>query len=152
RIVPLGPELEIQIAAVRGLLDGALEIEFFRRPGAREFPQPAQRDLDVAGAELDRVVEIAELAFVPDLHSAETAVALLADAHALGFVAVAAIRRRSGGAAPFRAALVPALLFGEPLAQGFQELVEAAHRLDQLFFLLGEVLLHDFPEPLRGNL
>src|SRR5262249_57166979 len=100
RIVPLGPELEIQIAAVRGLLDGALEIEFFRRPGAREFPQPAQRDLDVAGAELDRVVEIAELAFVPDLHSAETAVALLADAHALGVVAVGAIRRRSGGADP----------------------------------------------------
>ena len=71
RVVPLRHQLQIEPAGiVRGRFDGAVEIELVGRPLARELPQPAQRQLDVAGAELDRVVEIAELAPVPHLDRA----------------------------------------------------------------------------------
>ena len=98
-------------------LDGAVEIELFRRARARELSQAAQRQLDVARAELDLVVEILELALVPHLDRAEIAVLVLADAHAFRIVAIGAVRRGAGGADPFVAALVALLLFGEALAQ-----------------------------------
>src|SRR5206468_9600015 len=50
-------------------------IELLGRAGAGELAQAAQRNLDVAGAELDLVVEVLELALVPDLHRAKIAVA-----------------------------------------------------------------------------
>src|SRR6202030_1051403 len=118
------------IALVRGALDGAVEIELLRRAGAGEFAQPPQRDLDVAGAELDVTVEIAELALVPHFYGAEIAVGVLADAHAFGIVAVGSERRRACRADPFLAALVPALLLGNALPQRFQKFIQAAQRLD----------------------
>src|SRR6202030_4400672 len=123
------------IALVRGALDGAVEIELLRRAGAGEFAQPPQRDLDVAGAELDVAVEIAELALVPHLYGAEIAVGILAGAHAFGIVAVGSEGRRAGRAYPFLAALRAALRCGEPLAQGLKKLFQATQRLD-LFLLL----------------
>src|SRR5207247_9929372 len=69
----------------------------------------------------------------------------------LRIIAVSTIRRGPGGADPFAAALVAAFLLGEALAQRFQELVEAAHGLDHLLFLLGEVFLREFFQPLGGN-
>src|SRR5262249_26333529 len=120
--------------------------------GARELAQPPQRDLDIASAELDLVVEVPELAPVPDLDRAPIAALLLADAHALRIVAIGAVGRGAGGADPLAAALVAALLLGEPLAQGLEQLVEAAHGLDHLLLLVGEVLLGEFLEPLGRNL
>ena len=151
RIVPLRPHLDVEIALVRGALDGAVEIEFVGRAGAGEFAQAAQRDLDVAGAEFDVVVEILELALVPDLHRA----------------AGACSRRRCGclpdcsrtlpnGEVPpvpihFAAALVAALLLGEALLQRLQQLVEAAHRLDLLLLFLGEIFVGELLQPLGRN-
>ncbi len=81
--MPLGDEAEIEQPRVaRRRIDGALEVEFLRGPVAREPAQLAQRDLDVAGAELDRIVEIAELALLPDLDRAASA-ALPADTDCL---------------------------------------------------------------------
>ena len=132
-------------------LDGGVEIEFVGRAGAREFAQAAQRDLDVADAELDIAVEILELAAVPDLHRAVVAVLLLADADAFGIVAVGAERRGAGRADPFVAALVAALLLLEALAQGLHELVPA-HGLDLLLLFLGEIFLGELLQPLLGDL
>ena len=56
---------------MRRALDGSVEIELLGRAGARELAQPAQRYLDVAGAKLDLIVEILELALVPHLDGAE---------------------------------------------------------------------------------
>ena len=136
---------------MRGALDGAVEVELVGRAGAGEFAQPAQRDLDVAGAELDVAGEIPELALVPDLHGAEIAVLVLADAHAFGIIAVGAERRGAGGADPFLAALMAAFLFGEPLAQRLQKLFQAAHRLDLLLLVLGEIFFRELLEPLDGD-
>ena len=132
-------------------LDGGVEIELVRRAGARELAQAAQRDLDVADAELDIAVEILELALVPDLHRAAVAVLLLADAHAFGIVAVGAERRGAGGADPLVAALVAALLLLEALAQRLHELVPA-HGLDLLLLFLGEIFLGELLQPLLGDL
>src|SRR5580704_17809910 len=115
--MPLRPHQDIEIALVRGALDGAVKIELFGRAGAGEFAQPPQRDLDVAGAELDVAVEIAKLALVPHFDGAEIAVGVLTDANAFGIVAVGTKGGRACGADPFLAALVAAFLFGEPLAQ-----------------------------------
>ena len=57
-----------------------------------------------------RVVEIPELAPVPDFHRAAVAAFVLADAHAFRIVAIGAEGRGAGRADPFRAALVAALL------------------------------------------
>ena len=150
-VVALRPHQDVEIALLRRALDGAVEIELLGRAGAGEFAQPAQRHLDVAGAELDVAGEVLEFALVPHLHGAEVAVAVLADAHALGIVAVGAERRGAGGADPFLAALVAALLLGEPLAQRFQQLVQAAHRLDLPLLLLGEMFLGELLEPFQRN-
>src|SRR5207302_11493782 len=101
-----------------------------------KLAEPAQRRLEVAGAELDAVVEIAELALVPDLDGAAVARRFLADAHAFRVVAMGAERRGTGGADPLAAALMPGLLLGEPLAQRLHQFVPAAERLDELLLLL----------------
>ena len=146
-----GPHVDVEIALVRGALDGVVEIELVGRAGAREFAQAAQRDLDVARAELDLVVEVLELALVPHLHGAAV-LAFSADADAFGIVARVAERRGAGGADPFLAALVAALLLFEPLLQGLEQLVEAAHRLDHLLLFLGEIFLRELLQPLGGDL
>jgi hypothetical protein len=76
---------------------------------------------------------------------------MLADAHPFRVVAIGAEGRGAAGADPFRAALVPAFLFLEPLLQGFHQLVEAAQRLDQLLFLLGQVSFGQPAEPFLGD-
>ncbi len=121
------------------------------RAGAGELAQAAQRDLDVAGAEFDGVVEVLEFALVPHFHGA-LVLALAADADAFRVVAGIAERRGAAGADPFLAALVAAFLFLEALLQGLEQLVEAAHCLDLLLLLLGEVFLADLAQPLLGDL
>ncbi len=150
--MPLGPQLDVEITLVRGFADGAVEIELLRRAGAGEFAQAPQRQLDVAGAELDLVVEVLEFALVPHFHGAGMPAGILADAHALRIITKRAERRRPGGADPFGAALVPALLLGETPAQCLDELVEAAHRLDLLLLLFGEIFLRQLLEPLDRKL
>ena len=115
-VEPLGDELQIEPAGiVRGRAHGAVEIELFGRPLAGELPQAAQRQLDVAGAELDGIVEVAELAAVPDLHRAAVASILLADAHAFGIVTVRTEGRGAGGADPFAPTLMSLPLLGKAL-------------------------------------
>jgi len=63
--VPLGAHVDVEPALPRGALDRRVQIELVGRPLAREAPQSAQRELDVAGAEFPGVVEIPELALVP---------------------------------------------------------------------------------------
>ncbi|OIQ70482.1 hypothetical protein GALL_479070 [mine drainage metagenome] len=142
--------MHVEIAVVGGLLDRGVEIKFVGRAGAGEFAQAPQRDLDVADAELDIAVEILELAFIPHLHGAEIAVLLLADEDAFRVVAMRAERRGAGGADPFIAALMAALLFLQPLAKRLHELVPA-HRLDLLLLFLGEVFFGEFLQPFGGN-
>ncbi len=136
---------------MRGTLDGPVEVELLGSPGACEPAQPPQRDLDVAGAELDLIVEVLELAPVPDLDRPETAVLVLADANAFRIVAVGAERRGAGGADPFLAALVTALLLLDALAQRLEQLVEAAQRLDLLLLVFGEIFFGELLEPLRRD-
>ena len=47
----------------------------------RPLPEALQRDLDIAGAQLDRIVEIAELALVPDLDGTLVTAFLLPDSY-----------------------------------------------------------------------
>src|SRR6516164_7548705 len=115
------------------------------------MPQPPQRELDVASAELNGVVQIAELAPVPDLDSAAVAALLLADAHPLRVVAVGTKRRGAGGTDPFAAALVPCFLLGKTPAQRLHQPFPAAERLDQLLLFLGQKPLGKFSEPSLGN-
>src|SRR5262249_58400821 len=103
-------------------------------------------------AERARVARYAQLAPVPHLDPAPFAVLVLAAPHALRIVAIGAVWRGAGGADPLAAALVAALLLGEPLAQGLEQLVETAHGLDHLLLLVGEVLLGELFEPLGRDL
>ncbi len=100
---------------------------------------------------LDGVVEIAEFAPVPDLDRAAVAALLLPDAHPLWVIAVSAERRGAGGADPFAAALMPALLLGQPLPQGLHQFLPAAERLDLLFLRLGQKPLSEPFQPGLGE-
>src|SRR5262249_57180116 len=97
------------------------------------------------GAARDLVVEVFDLAPIPDLHGTEVAVAVLADAHALGVVAVGAEGRGAGGADPFLAALVAPLLLAHALAQKLEQLVQAAHGLDLFALFLREIFFGYLP-------
>src|SRR5207344_3015687 len=100
--------------------------------------QSAQRDLDVARAELDGIIQVAVFALVPDLHRAAVAALVLADADAFRVVAVGAEGRGAAGADPLGAALVAVLLLFEPLLERLHEFFPAAQRRDLLLFLLGQ--------------
>lgn len=91
RVVPLRDHLQVEPAGVvGGGADGAGQVEFAGRAAAGELAQAAQRHLDVAGADLDPVVQVLELAAVPHLDGAAVAALVLADAHAFRIVAVGA--------------------------------------------------------------
>src|SRR5262249_56753746 len=72
---------------------------------------------------------------------------LLADAHALGIVAVRTERRGAGGADPFAPALMPLPLLRQALAQGFHQPFPTAERFDQLFFFLAQKPLRNLAQP-----
>jgi hypothetical protein len=129
----------------------AVEVELVLRALARELAQPAQRDLDVARAELDLVVVVTIGALLPDLHAGAVAARRAADAHALGVEAAVAERRGAVRADPLAAALVAFLLLLEQLAQPLHELVESAHRLDRGLLLGSELALELALEPLQRH-
>src|SRR5690606_3637611 len=104
----------------------AIEIEFLGRALTGKTAQPAQRHLEVARAEFERVVEVRELAPIPHLHRAPVPRPALPDAHALGVVAACAEGRSAVGADPLVAALVAFALFGEALPQRLHQFLPTA--------------------------
>ena len=117
------------------------------RAAPRETPQLPQRHFHVARAEFDRVVEIRELATVPDLHGASVPRPVLPDAHAFRVVAVGAERRGAGGADPLVPALVPLVLLLQALLERLHETLPAAQGLDFGLFGLRQVADADFLQP-----
>mmetsp|Transcript_23429 Transcript_23429/g.41124 ORF Transcript_23429/g.41124 Transcript_23429/m.41124 type:complete len:265 (+) Transcript_23429:194-988(+) len=132
--------------------DGAVEVQFVRRPIAGPAAQAFERHLDVAGAQLDGVVEVFELALVPDLGGALVAGCVLPDAHAFGIVAIGAKGRGARSAHPFVATLMPAFLFLKPFLEGFHELIKAAQGFDLGAFFLREVLFRQLFEPVLRDI
>ena len=105
---------------------------------AGEFPQAAQRHFNVARAKLDTVIEIFEIALVPDFHRFEILVLVLADTHAFRIIAVRAKGRRAARANPFIAAFMAFFLLLKPLFQLFHNFFPAAQRLNFGLFFFGE--------------
>ena len=152
-VAPLRLHLDIEPAPrARGGIDGALERQFVGRPVPREFAQAPQRDLDVACAEFDLVVQIGELAPVPDLYGAAVAPALLPDAHTLGVEAMRAERGCARGADPFAASLMAFLLLLETLLQRLHQLLPAAQAFHGGLLLVGEIADRQPREPVLGQL
>src|SRR5712692_11207086 len=152
RVAALRPHVDVQISLLRRAGDRVFQVELLRRAFPCETSQPSQGDFDVPRAELDRIVEVAILARIPHLHRAAVARALLADAHAFRVVALRAERRGAGGADPLVAALVPALLLLEPLAQRLHQLLPAAEGLDLLLLLLRQRELGLLQQPFQWYL
>ena len=130
--------------ARRGV-DGAVEVQLFRRALAREPAQTPQRHLQIARAERHAVVEVAIVARSQTFTARRWREACLAHAHTFGVETLVAEGRGAGGADPFVAALVATLLFAQPLAQSLEQLVPAAQTFDAppLFLAqqsLGELL------------
>ena len=151
RIVPFGPCLDVEIAMFGGGADGAVEVEFFCRPLAYPSAQAFQGHLDVARAQFDGVVEVLEIALIPDLHRAAVARFMLADTYAFRIVAIGTEGRSAGSADHLRAALMALVLLLEPLAQGFHQLFEPAKGFDQFLFFLAQVLFGKLLQPLFGQ-
>src|SRR6266571_4212264 len=152
RVVALRPHVQVEPAGVpSGLVDRGVEVELFRRAFARELAQPSQRHLDVARAELDRIVQVAVFALVPYLYGAAAARAVLADANPLRVVAVGAERGGARGADPLVAALVPAFLLLEAFLERLHEFFPAAQRLDHRLFLRRQIQLGVPEEPFERH-
>src|SRR3546814_17711285 len=125
-IAALRHHLQIEVAGVaRRRADGVVDVEYIRRAFAREAAQPTQCDLDVARAEFDGIVEIAEVALLPDLDGLFLS-AGSADAHASRVVAAMTDRTGAASADPLVSAFVALFLFLLMLPPGFHLLVEAA--------------------------
>ncbi|MCY1284770.1 hypothetical protein D9M70_336870 [compost metagenome] len=133
------------------MVDGAVDVQLFRRAFAGELAQAAQGDLDVAGAQLDLVVEVLVLALVPDLHRPALALAGVADADAFRVEAAGAERTGAAGADPLVAAGVALLLLLEALLELLDQLVQAAEGLDLRALLVGQHALELLAQPFLGN-
>src|SRR5690606_28640066 len=147
RISPFRARPDVQIAVLGGGPDGPGKVELLLRSVTHPTAKPFQCDLDVARTKLDAIVEIAELAPVPNLDGPAVTTFLLADAHALGIVAIGTERRSAGSADPFRATLMARFLFLQPLAQRLHQLFETAEGFDQSLLFLREVLLGKPAQP-----
>ncbi len=122
-VVAFRPHLDVEPARIaRRAVDGAVQVELFCRALAGEAAQPTQRDLDIARAEFDVVIEIAVFAGFPHLDGRAVARRFATDADAFWMVAVVAKRAGTTRAYPFVAAFVARLLF-------FQTLLELLHQL-----------------------
>src|SRR5690606_20187332 len=122
-----------------------------RRTFARETAQLAERELDVARAELHGVVEVPVLPVFPHLDRAPVAGGLLPDPHALRVVAEGTERGRAGGADPLAAALVALPLLVQPFPERLHEALEPAERPDLRLLLLGKGELRLAPHPVLGQ-
>ena len=148
--MPLRTHPQIQPAGIaRGAGDGPFQVKFFGRALAGKVAQAAQRDLDVARAEFDVIVEVSELAFCPDLDR-RTVLAPAAEAYAFWMRSTVAEGRRSTSSYPLVAPGVALGLLGQALLQGFHQFVPA------VFFQLGalgvgQVLFHRLAQPVFGN-
>ena len=87
-IASLWPQDNIEIAILCRGIDRAFEVELRRSSIAGPTTQAAQRDFNIAGAQLNLIVEIFILALVPDFDRATVAAFLLADPHAFGIIAI----------------------------------------------------------------
>src|SRR5688572_29291881 len=87
-IAPLRTRLDVEIAVLGRGVDRAGQVELLLRALAYPAAQALQRDLDVARAEFDGIVEIFELALVPHLYRASVAAFVLADPDPFGIVAI----------------------------------------------------------------
>src|SRR3546814_11117725 len=147
---PLRPHPDVEPATAGGAVDGGVEIKLLGRALAGEAAEATERDLDVPGAELLRIVEIPELALVPDLDGATLSPAVLADADAFRIVAIGAERGGAAGADPLAAALVPPLLLPQSCFPRLHDLVPGAERLDLLHLPRRQVKLGHFVQPFFG--
>ncbi len=151
-IAPLGHEFEVQVAGIAGgCPDGVVEIKFELVALAHELAQALERDLDIAGAQFDLIVVIAELTLIPDLYRAAMAGTPLADANALRVVAVSAERGTPRCADVSIAPLMALLLVFQTLAQGLHQLFPTAQRLDQRLLLGRKIELVAPRQPLGWN-
>ena len=133
------------------MVDGAVDIQLFRRAFAGELAQAAQGDLDVARAQLDLVVEVLVLALVPDLGGLALALAGVADADALGVEATGAERAGAASADPLVAAGVAFLLLFQAFLELLDELVQTTQGLDLRALLVGQQALEFLAQPLFGD-
>lgn len=133
------------------MVDGAVDVQLFRRALTGELAQAAQGDLDVARAQLNLVVEVLVLALVPDLGRLALALAGVADADALGVEATGAERAGAAGTDPLVAAGVAFLLLFQALLELLDQLVQATQGLDLRTLLVGQQALEFLAQPLFGD-
>jgi len=133
------------------MVDGAIEVQFVLGALAGELAQAAQGDLDIARADLHRVVEVPVLALIPHLDRLALALAGIANANALRVVAAGAEGAGAAGANPLVAAGVAFLLFFQAFLEFLDQLVEAAQGLDLRALLVAQRAFELLAQPLFGN-
>jgi hypothetical protein len=73
-IVPLRNHTNIEQSGVsRRFINSVIEIQLIGRALTREFPETAQRNLDVACPQFDRIIEVSIISLVPHLDGASVA-------------------------------------------------------------------------------
>ncbi len=144
--------LQVEVArVVGGGANRSREVQLLLGALADELAEASEGDLQVARAELDLIVEVAELALVPHLHGARWRDSFWPIRIAHRVVAVRTEGRRAEGADPLAAARVALVLLREALAKLLEELLPAAARQGLLHLLRGEVPLCQLPQPLLGD-
>lgn len=152
RVAPLRSHLNVEQASIaRGVVDGAVDVQFVRRALTGELAQAAQGDLDVARTEFDLIVEVLVFALVPDLHRLALAFAGIADADAFGVVAAGAERAGAAGTDPLVAAGMAFLLLFETLLELLDQLVQPAEGLDLRTLLVRQAALELLAQPVFGD-
>ena len=151
RVALFRPHLDVEPALLGRARNRCVDIQLVGGPFAREAAQTAQRHLDVAGAQFARVVQVLELALVPDLDRF-LVLAFPADTHAFGVVAGIAIGGGAAGADPFIAALMALFLLGKALLHGLHQLVPVADLFDRGHLFLAEIFFGDRLQPVQRDI
>src|SRR5579863_5427732 len=152
-IVPLRLHPDVEPSArARSGIDGVRERELIGGPAAGKAAQAAHRHLDVARPQLDFVVQVRELAPIPDLHRASIAPTVLTYPHAFRVEPVGTEGRGPRRSYPLAAALMPLVLLFETLLERLHQRLPAAQRLDLGLLGVGEFAHRELGQPILRQL
>ena len=130
--------------------DGVIQVQLICGTCTGEFAQATQRYLDVPRAQLNAVIQIFKVAFIPDFYRLFIA-AIGSNAHTFRVIALLPKRRGAAGANPLIATFVTLFLLLQAFLEFLYQFLQPAQGLYFRLLFFGEVFHELRAQPVVGD-